>query len=103
MMRIVCWAFVACAIGACSAGGNAAPGKYNEACTQTMPCAMGLECVGAQCTMKCTSPTQCQSLSKAGTCASSGYCYDECVDKINCPNGLSCVMAGTQQGTCRSM
>jgi hypothetical protein len=102
MKRIVCWTFVACVIGACSAGSKAAPGKYNEACTETMACGTGLECVGGQCSMKCMSIAQCQSLSKAGTCTSSGYCYDECQDKINCPNGLDCVMAGQAQGTCRS-
>jgi hypothetical protein len=108
MMRFVGWASVVMLLGACSAGSKAAAPQYDEECTMATGCAMGLTCVmtvgalNGQCTLPCTATAQCQAVSTKSVCiVSEGYCYDPCIDKINCTNGLNCTMAASMQGTCR--
>jgi hypothetical protein len=79
---------------------------YAEGCQMNEDCEKGLTCITGGltdgiCTLACTSTAQCMARSAHGTCADS-YCYDACTPTTGaCPNGLTCTMAATTQGTCR--
>jgi hypothetical protein len=85
----------------CGGSEEDVPGNYAEPCAGgNTPCAMGLMCVNNLCTLPCTSANICQPFSNKAIC--DGYCYEPCMTRSQCPNGLICNMVGVQQGTCRA-
>lgn len=106
MIRTAGWTLALALLAACASGKKAQPGKYDETCTAAVGCQAGLSCIIAAgrtnglCTKQCTSNMDCAALGSKSICANNIYCYDYCADLGNCPNGLSCVMNTSTQGTC---
>ncbi len=104
MIRLVCCTVAVLLLGACSGSNAAMLGKYGEACSGAMSCGSGLDCIAGLniCTIKCTASTQCAAFGAKSIC-SNGYCYDQCQDMRNCPNGLSCVLTSATLGICKPL
>ena len=85
---------------ACGGSEEDVPGQYAEPCADgSMPCATGLSCVNDLCTLACTSQNTCMPFSAKAVCEV--YCFEPCMTKSQCPNGLIC-QAGIPTGTCRA-
>jgi len=76
----------------CGSSGSDAKGRYGEESTATDDCSSGLMCLNKLCTLQCNqSDALCQAKDPKSSCVG-GICANKCVDKIDCPPGLTCVM-----------
>lgn len=85
---------------ACGGSEEDVPGQYAEPCASGgTPCATGLMCVNNLCTLPCTSAAICMPFSAKAVC--DVYCFEPCLTRSQCPNGLICQSA-VGQSTCRA-
>src|SRR5262245_52022322 len=76
----------------CGSGDSNNKGSYGEECNAPDDCEDGLMCLNKLCTLACnSSDSLCQAKDPKSTCVG-GVCANRCVDKIDCPSGLTCVM-----------
>lgn len=95
-----CMALAGSTFGAAGCGGDdsAPQAQFAEQCDSS--CEEGLECLNRLCTARCGDVSVCRAFSDTAICHA-GYCYEPCQSTFNCPNGLTCTMVGSTQGTCR--
>jgi hypothetical protein len=78
---------------ACGGSSSKSKGNYGEECTTTEDCETPLMCIGKLCTLQCNnSDSLCQANDPKSSCVN-GSCANKCVDKRDCPNGLTCLMS----------